>query len=211
MAPIFGTDDIAIEPSVFAWHLDPPAGDQSAAGNNGFHLPHRDFSHTETFAPDGSLSTLSVWIPLTDARIDNGCMYALPKEFDAEHDKPEKATHLRAAVDKGDGGVEIRFPLQAARPLVGPAGSLMAWHGNTVRLPSSQEIASRTCKAYCSWALGFGLWVLGIGFWVERFWCTCAREKTHKSTQVLTAECTWSRRMILGSQPSVAFWSMFRN
>ncbi len=78
-----------------------------------FHTCTRDFNYDETFSPDGSLIALSVWIPLTDARADNGCMYILPKEFDSLHDDPKNPSHLRCAVDgQGDGVLELRFPLQ---------------------------------------------------------------------------------------------------
>ncbi|EKX47135.1 hypothetical protein GUITHDRAFT_107046 [Guillardia theta CCMP2712] len=52
---ILETDQIAIEPSVFAWHLDPPVGEPWRAGNNGFNLPHRDFTYDETFDEEGNL------------------------------------------------------------------------------------------------------------------------------------------------------------
>lgn len=61
-ASVMGTDDLAIEPSVFAWLLDPPSGEVNKAGNNGFHLPHRDFSYTETFDGSGAIQALSIWV-----------------------------------------------------------------------------------------------------------------------------------------------------
>jgi hypothetical protein len=93
-ASVMGTEDLAIEPSVFAWLLDPPSGNVEQAGNNGFHLPHRDFSFTETFDDGGAIKALSVWVPLSDVDARNGCMFVLPKEFDATHDKPQHPNHL---------------------------------------------------------------------------------------------------------------------
>ena len=93
-ASVMGTEDLAIEPSVFAWLLDPPSGNVERAGNNGFHLPHRDFSFTETFDDCGALKALSIWVPLSDVDARNGCMFVLPKEFDATHDKPQHPNHL---------------------------------------------------------------------------------------------------------------------
>ena len=105
----------------------------SKAGNNGFHLPHRDFSFTETFAPDGSVQALSIWVPLNDVDARNGCMFVLPKEFDAAHDKPDHPTHLRAATSGSKSGeMRITFPLQGVRPLESPAGAVLGWHGNTI-------------------------------------------------------------------------------
>jgi hypothetical protein len=93
-ASVMGTEDLAIEPSVFAWLLDPPSGNVERAGNNGFHLPHRDFSFTETFDDRGAIKALSIWVPLSDVDARNGCMFVLPKEFDATHDKPQHPNHL---------------------------------------------------------------------------------------------------------------------
>ncbi|KAJ1489716.1 hypothetical protein T484DRAFT_3446637 [Baffinella frigidus] len=132
-APV-SPDELAIEPSVFGWLLDPPSGDVTRAGNNGFHLPHRDFSHPETFSPDGSLRVLSIWVPLTDVDAINGCMFVLPKEFDPIHDKADDEWHLASAVPAAGrpGSLKVRFPLQGARPLPAQAGSVLGWHGNTI-------------------------------------------------------------------------------
>jgi len=121
-ASVMGTEDLAIEPSVFAWLLDPPSGQVNKAGNNGFHLPHRDFSYTETFTSGGALQALSIWVPLSDVDARNGCMFVLPKEFDTAHDKPHLGSHLRAAVPGRNGGLQLQFPLQGIRPLEARAG-----------------------------------------------------------------------------------------
>ena len=131
-ASVMGTEDLAIEPSVFAWLLDPPSGLLDKAGNNGFHLPHRDFSYTETFDGDGAIQALSIWVPLSDVDARNGCMFVLPKEFDPAHDKPHLPSHLRAAVPARNGGLQLQFALQGVRPLEARAGCVLGWHGNTI-------------------------------------------------------------------------------
>ena len=129
---LLGTEDLAIEPSVFAWLLDPPSGHVSKAGNNGFHLPHRDFTFAETFDACGDIKTLSVWLPLSDVDARNGCMFVLPKEFDDAHDQPNHPAHLRAATPTRNGALTLQFPLQGIRPLEAPAGAVLGWHGNTI-------------------------------------------------------------------------------
>jgi hypothetical protein len=61
-------------PDFWAWRVDP---DQS---ERGWHV-HRDKGH-ETLYSNGMPKSLTVWIPLTDATTDNGCMYVLPADRD---------------------------------------------------------------------------------------------------------------------------------
>ena len=59
-------------------------------------MPHRDSSYDRCVSPeDGRPIKLSVWVPLVDATLDNGCMYVLPKNCDALFDKPHDRFHMR--------------------------------------------------------------------------------------------------------------------
>eukprot|EP00873_Tetraselmis_striata_P015641 jgi/Tetstr1/435905/TSEL_024791.t1 len=131
-------DDVLLEASFFAWALQPPGAAPARVGSN-FGLPHRDYSHADAIRGDGSIRLLSVWLPVTDATLDNGCLYVLPKPADALWAEPSHPAHMRCAADlsaEGGGGgppvLELRFPLHAVRPLPAKAGSVLAWAGNTV-------------------------------------------------------------------------------
>ena len=52
---------------------------------------HRDLALTLTLAMALTLTLIrcSVWLPVTDATLDNGCMYVVPKEFDPEFELGE--------------------------------------------------------------------------------------------------------------------------
>lgn len=65
-----------LEPSIYCWAL----GCRSRAGAS-FNLPHRDYPHAEAFDARGRPAIMNVWVPLTPATLDNGCMYVLPKVF----------------------------------------------------------------------------------------------------------------------------------
>jgi hypothetical protein len=120
-----------------------------------FGLPHRDYSAADSLyreeeekdCPKDTASDhpaiLNVWIPLNDATLDNGCMYVVPREFDADfartdshHAHMNPATEVRAGLSS-----KIHFPLHGVRALPAPAGSLIAWYGNTIHWGS-------TCSRY---------------------------------------------------------------
>jgi ectoine hydroxylase-related dioxygenase (phytanoyl-CoA dioxygenase family) len=65
---------VRLEPSVYAWAL----GRGQRSGES-FNLPHRDYPHSEAFDAAMRPCIVNVWVPLNDATVDNGCMYALPK------------------------------------------------------------------------------------------------------------------------------------
>ena len=138
--PFLG-DDCVLEQSVFAWSLKPKTAsgkDENRVGQS-FGLPHRDYPASEALGDDGTTpNLLTVWIPVTDATLDNGCMYVVPKEFDTHFNCPEDFSHMRSATHvRGSGVSKLRFPIGGARALPAPAGSLLVWNGNTIHWGSS--------------------------------------------------------------------------
>ncbi|HVV86696.1 MAG TPA: phytanoyl-CoA dioxygenase family protein [Kofleriaceae bacterium] len=91
-------------PSFWAWRLD-------AAEARGW-APHRDHTDAE-LGDDGRPQAVSLWIPLTDATADNGCMYVVPAPWDPQYPNPRATT-------------EVMF-LQAIRALPAAAGSVLGW------------------------------------------------------------------------------------
>jgi ectoine hydroxylase-related dioxygenase (phytanoyl-CoA dioxygenase family) len=84
-----------------------------------------------------------MWVPVNEATLDNGCLYVLPKQCDSLWADASHPAHQRCAAnlsdEEGSGGggagppvIELRFPIHAVRPLPVPAGSVLAWAGNTV-------------------------------------------------------------------------------
>jgi hypothetical protein len=72
------------------------------------------------------------WLPLTDATLDSGCLYVVPRESDPLWDDHEHPDHLKPARVEADGGTSLRFPIAAARALPCEAGSVCLWAGNTI-------------------------------------------------------------------------------
>lgn len=87
-------DTYRVQPEFWAWHVDPRAGE---AGN----VPHRDRGY-QCLAADKSPNSLTVWVPLTEALPDNGCIYVLPANRDPvygtedEHKLQIDLTQIRA-------------------------------------------------------------------------------------------------------------------
>ena len=92
MTPVLGTTCV-LEPSIYAWALS--VGRKSGES---FTLPHRDYPYSEAFDSRGRPAIVNVWVPITDATLDNGCMYVLPKEFDPLFHLPEHPLHLKCAI-----------------------------------------------------------------------------------------------------------------
>jgi Phytanoyl-CoA dioxygenase (PhyH) len=92
-------------PALWAWWV----GD---GGDPRGWAPHRD-NPTYPLADDGAPEAITLWLPLTDATLDNGCIYVVPAAWDvlyASHDPPP----------------EIVFP-QSIRAVPAAAGSILGW------------------------------------------------------------------------------------
>ena len=144
MGPILGFEDIELEASVFGWALDKPTLDELERQQTGedkvwgnFGMPHRDLAFDKCHLKDGTPSVVSVWVPVTDATLDNGCMYVVPREHDKFFDKcgpMEMDDHYTPFDDR-------HFPYACVHPLPVSKGTPLAWHPNTIHWGSS-------CSAY---------------------------------------------------------------
>lgn len=93
-------------PDFWAWRVDPQAGQ---AGWR----PHRDKGYL-SLRPDGTPMSLTVWVPLTEAKPANGCMYLLPADRD-----PVYGT-------ENENNWKVDFP--AIRALPGKPGDWFCWN-----------------------------------------------------------------------------------
>ena len=99
-------DDYQVMPAFWTWCLLP--GKESV----GF-SPHRDRGRESLFE-DGRAKALTIWIALTEATPENGCIYVLPAHLDQTYNSPEEDKWTFSYND-------IR-----ARPC--PAGTVMCWN-----------------------------------------------------------------------------------
>ncbi|QDZ19970.1 hypothetical protein HOP50_03g24880 [Chloropicon primus] len=128
-----------LEPSIAAFHLNHEKDNKNPGymGTN-FALPHRDYTYSASTFSDGSPKILSVWIPLNTVTLENGCMYVVPREFDANFDKDGVYEHMQVSTEGSMKGKKfLSFPLNGIQPLPGDAGSVMCWFGNTIHWGSS--------------------------------------------------------------------------
>lgn len=93
-------------PDFWAWYIDP------AHAETGW-KPHRDKGY-RSLLPDGSPSSVTVWIPLTPATTLNGCIYLLPADRD-----PVYAT-------ENDQHWDIHYP--EIRALPANPGEFLIWN-----------------------------------------------------------------------------------
>lgn len=99
-------EDFQVLPDFWAWRVDPQAGQ---AGWR----PHRDKGHAGLRA-DGTPKSLTVWVPLTEAKPANGCMYILPADRDPVYGKPN------------DTQWQVDYP--SIRALPGKPGDWFCWN-----------------------------------------------------------------------------------
>jgi len=83
--------------------------------------PHRDRSH--------HADLMTVWIPVTEATLDNGCMYLIPK------DKVDPRTSLEEA--------DARALLHATRALPARPGEVLGWDFDVIHWGSSSSDTAR--------------------------------------------------------------------
>jgi hypothetical protein len=76
---------------------------------------------------------LTVWIPLTDATVDTGCMSLIPKHLAPRGDGTR--WYERAALSMS----EVRGLLHASRPLPASAGAVVAWDAGLMHWGSARQ------------------------------------------------------------------------
>ncbi len=105
LSHIMGSD-YQIMPAFWTWCLMP--GKEAV----GF-PPHRDRGRVSLFE-DGRAKSLTIWIALTEATAENGCMYLLPADLDPQYNTADEQNWS--------------FPYNDVRALPCPAGTIMCWN-----------------------------------------------------------------------------------
>jgi len=145
--PVLG-HEVELEPSLTAFQLSTSQENDTKTIGKNFGWPHRDYNFSESNYADGTPKCLSIWLPVTDATLDNGCMYVVPKEFDPEYELDGSYGHMRPAIEGSDSlSTELRFGFQGSRALPAPAGTVLAWHGNLVHWGSPCHCTASTPRA----------------------------------------------------------------
>jgi len=134
---------VVLEPTVAAYQLERPEIVSGKYVGRNFGVPHRDYTFSQTFRADGSPTALTVWVPVTEATVDNGCMYVVPKQFDALFDSDQSFMHQQVIKSGSFGGHQcVHFPIDGCRPLPSAPGGVMGWLGNVIHWGSSNHVVS---------------------------------------------------------------------
>ena len=129
--------ECTLEPSFAGFHVKFKSPEARYMGTN-FGLPHRDYTYADSTFSDGSPKIMSLWVPVNDVTLDNGCMYVVPKEFDANFARDGAYEHMQVLTEGSLKGQQfLNFPLDVVRPLPAASGSLLGWWGNLIHWGSS--------------------------------------------------------------------------
>lgn len=127
--PSFWTHYVQVRPGAHGWR------------------PHTDASRSPGLLPSGRPAMMSLWIPLSEATLDNGCMYVIPTSC-----HPTIGARFGSLGDDVTRD-ELETLLQCARALPAQAGSVMGWHGQVVHWGSTAN--GRSTHPRISLALEF--------------------------------------------------------
>ncbi len=94
-------------------------------GQHGYR-PHRECGRTGFTDPDGAPRALTLWIPLTDATVDNGCMSVVPRDLEIGAIPREQLMRDYGTDDLQKAASAAL--LHRARALPAARGSLLAWN-----------------------------------------------------------------------------------
>ena len=107
--------DYAQNSRIWCFHIPPVSGARGFPPHmDGFDRPNR----------------ITIWIPLSDATIENGCMYVIPYPL-------VPATIGDFARLTSVSSLEMRRLLQGARALPARAGSILGWHADLIHWGST--------------------------------------------------------------------------
>ena len=99
-------DDYRVLPDFWAWHV---AAKDDAAGWG----VHRDRGR-RALLPDGGPAAITLWVALTDALPENGCIHLVPADRDPTYGTADEDSH--------------RFPPEAVTAVPATAGTVLGWN-----------------------------------------------------------------------------------
>jgi hypothetical protein len=114
-------------PDLWAWHVDPSKEER------GWKIHREGYPHSAL--DDETPKTLSIWIPLTDATAENGCMCVVPKPNDPGFDAEAEFYYA---------DWQEHFYDNSKIMLEAKAGDLLGWHPHLLHWgkPSTNKNAS---------------------------------------------------------------------
>lgn len=127
LATILGPE-ILFLPDEFDCHFVSPGDEERGA------RPHRDSLVTDgpLFTDDGLPTVVNIWLALTDATADNGCIHAIPALRDHAFSDPSRDGEKRS------------FGFQDVQALPIPAGSMLCWSPRLIHWGGRSSLRAKT-------------------------------------------------------------------
>lgn len=131
-------------PRVWVYHVEVGLGEGSAGSGKGTRWsgwgPHID-ADEPIIAAGGRPKVVSVWVPLTDADPDNGCIYVVPTNLYAG-----TGMFARYPLPEVVSAADATALLHAARAVPARAGSIVGWHQNVIHWGSFSSPRGRSAR-----------------------------------------------------------------
>ncbi len=100
-------------------------------------LPHRDRARIRTLDSDGYPYSINIWLPITDATPDNGCMYILPAGCDENYSRDLMVMGVNSLQD-------VRALPTKAGDILGWNEAVYHWGGRSSKLAKQPRISMAT-------------------------------------------------------------------
>lgn len=117
---------------------------------------HRDRAGADTkdgFSDSGMPKYITVWLALTEARLDTSCMYVLPRHADPDYSSADAPVATAKAGEEVDVGTIVAYGHQHIRALPASPGDALFWSHRLIHWGSAPPMGMTNARRTLTWAL----------------------------------------------------------
>jgi len=96
---------------------------------------------------------ITVWLALTEARLDTSCMYVLPRHADPDYSSADAPVATAKAGEEVDVGTIVAYGHQHIRALPASPGDALFWSHRLIHWGSAPPMGMTNARRTLTWAL----------------------------------------------------------